>query len=65
MFEKKGWHDDSKKKSINVPSGDRVGGQLVCETSPKPREIALEVGTLEDPDEGIPVHMRGKTKEKK
>jgi len=42
-----------------------VGGQLVCETSPKPREIAPEVGTLEDPDEGSPIHMRGKTKEKK
>ena len=48
-----------------MPCGDRVGGQLVGETSPKPREIDPEVGTLEDADEGSLVHMTGKTKEKK
>jgi len=37
-----------------------VGGQLVCVTSLKPREIAPEVVTLENPDEGSPVHMREK-----
>ena len=47
-----------------MPCGDQVGGQLVCETSPKPREITPEVGTLEDPDEGSPVHMREKQKKR-
>ena len=41
-----------------------MGGQLVCVTSLKPREIDQEVGTLEYPDEGSPVHMRGKEKKR-
>ena len=62
MFEKKGSDDDSKKKKYIMPCGDRVGGQLIVRQVPQPREIVLEVGTLEEPDEGSPVYRGEKQK---
>jgi len=46
------------KLGIKTLEGGPMGGQLVCVTSPASRDCNPRVSTLEDPDEGIPVHIR-------